>query len=68
MTRGVACDALALGSPKGRQLTSMPEETALALRSTSDTPDPVGRVSILENRQQPRRAWAPHKTETAEQT
>jgi len=32
-------------------LTSMPEEIALALRSTSsDTPDPVGRVSITKNR------------------
>jgi len=49
MMLGVARDALALGSQKGRQLTSMPEEIALALRSTGDTPDPVGRVSIPEN-------------------
>jgi hypothetical protein len=46
---GVARDALALRSLQGSRLTSMTEETALVAGSTGNTPERVGRVSIIEN-------------------
>jgi len=49
---GVARDALALRSLQGSRLTRMTEEIALAAGSTGNTPERVGRVSIIENQPQ----------------